>query len=353
MFRNKKRLPSKVKYQSSQFRTKLARARTYQRNPAGWSKYARLFRSRQWSVRVGVCVLMGVALFIFAMYLIFYPNWLHIRTVRIVGVRTALEQELRGQVERYLEQRTYFVPHKNILFLNESDLRSYILTVNPGVWRVEEIKKQWPHSLTVHVVPRDPTFRVTTQEAEWLISNDGLTLPATQQHANTLLVAANGLPAPELGKPYLNGNLLATLTAVKKSFAALTGLPQPTQVVLRPVVLDAPAPVVNGAPVATDSTTPAIALSTPIVSNLMPEEVEVVVPPSESAAGFRVLLQTARTFDEVFRQLQVLISKQEPERLQRLAYIDMRFAGKAFICLQNTPCAKSVEITPSTLEAVQ
>jgi hypothetical protein len=297
---------------------------------------------------------MGVALFIFAMYLIFYPNWLHIRTVRIVGVRTALEQELRGQVERYLEQRTYFVPHKNILFLNESDLRSYILTVNPGVWRVDEVKKEWPHGLAVRVVPRDPTFTVVTQDGAWLISNDGLTLPEAQQNTNTLLVSAHGLKSPELGKVYLSGNLLAMLAAVKKNFAALTGLPQPIQVVLRPVVLDAQvAPVTHMVPVATDSiTSTPIASSTPVVSELMPEEAEVVVPASESAVAFRVLLHAASTFDEVFRQLQVLIAKQGPERLQRLAYIDMRFAGKAFICLENTPCARSESIAESQLPGV-
>lgn len=342
MFKNKKKLPSKVKYQSTQFRTKLARARTYQRNSGGLSKYVRYFRSKQWSFRLWLFALAGLGLFIFLVYLVFYPNWLYIREVKIVGARTALEQELRGQVERYLDQRTFLVPHKNLLFLRSHDLQSYLLAVNPGVWRVDEIKKHWPHALTVQIVPRDPAFTVTTQEGTWLVSNDGLTLPSTTQQTNTLAISANGLKAPELGKVYLSGNLLATLTAVKKSFAALTGLPSPTQVVLKPVVLDARlSPTTNSMPVATGSVAPPPAdLGMSTASDLMPEEVQVVVPASGLVSAFNVLLQTTSDFDEVFRQLQVLLSKQGSDRLQHLAYIDMRFAGKAFICLQNTPCAR-------------
>lgn len=342
MFRNKKKLPSKVKYQSTQFRTKLARARTYQRNSGGLSKYVRYFRSKHWSFRAWLLVFSAVGLFIFLVYLVFYPNWLYIREVKIVGARTALEQELHGQIDRYLDQRTFFVPHKNLLFLSPHDLQSYLLAVNPGVWRVDEVKKQWPHALTVQIVPRDPAFTVITQEGTWLVSNDGLTLPSTTQQTNTLVITAKGLKAPELGKVYLSGNLLSTLTAVKKSFAALTGLPSPTQVVLKPVVLDARlSPTPGTVPAATGSVLAPVAdLGISTTTDLMPEEVEVVVPASGSVSGFSVLLQTASTFDDVFRQLQVLLSKQAPDRLQHLAYIDMRFSGKAFICLQNTPCAK-------------
>lgn len=354
MFRNKKKLPSKVKYQSSQFKTKLARARTYQRNSGGLSKYVRFFKSKQWSFRFWLLALVGLGLIGFFGYLLFYPNWLYIREVRVVGARTALEQELHGQLERYLDQRTFFVPHRNMLFLHLPDLQSYLLAVNPGVWRVDEVKKRWPHSLTVQVVPRDPAFTVTTHEGTWLVSNDGLTLPNTTQQTNTLLITAHGLRAPELGRMYLSGNLLATLTAVKKSFAALTGLPSPTQVVLKPVVLDARlSSMDSGASVASGSiVTPLADLVTSTASDLMPEEVQVVVPASASVSTFYVLLQTAGAFDEVFRQLQVLISKQAPERLQHLAYIDMRFSGKAFICLQNTPCAKPLEVAAPQAPAV-
>lgn len=346
MFRNKKKLPSKVKYQSSHFKTKLARARTYQRNPGGWSKFLRLIRSLRWSFRIWMCVLGLVVVFVFGLYLTFYPNWFFVKNIKVVGARIGLEQELHGQVDRYLDQRRFLIPHRNLLFLSRADVQSYILAVNPGVWRVDEVTKEFPHTLLVRVAPRDPAFSVVTHEGTWLISNDGLTLPSTMQAVNTLLVSAQGLKSPELGKSYFTGNLLATLAAIKKDFAALTGLPAPSAVVLKPVVFDThmlnTPNVVPPATVAVSGTGQA-ELSTPVVSDLMPEEVSVLVPAGGQVSAFTVLLQTGNNFDDVFHQIQVLISKQSSDRLQHLSYIDMRFAGKAFICLQNTPCAKPLE----------
>lgn len=352
MFKNKKKLSSKVKYQSSRFKNKLARARTYQRHPGGWSKFVRQLRSLRWSFRGWLLVVFACVFVCSALYVVFYPNWFFVRGVAVVGARVALEQELQGQISRYLTQRRFFIPHKNLLFLSTEDLRAYVLAVNPDVWRIEEVRKRWPHSLIVRVVPRDPAFTVTTGEGVWLVSNDGLTLPGTSEPVNTLPITAVGLKNPELGKSYFSGNLLTTLMAVKKDFAALTGLPNPTQAVLKPVILDT---YVQGALGASNTTSPATQSvgaiesqsSKPVVSDLMPEEVLVQVPGSGQVSAFGVLLQVAGNFDEVFRQLQVLISKQSPDRLQHLSYIDMRFPGKAFICLQNTPCAQAVGTTPS------
>ncbi len=346
MFRNKKKLPSKVKYQSTQFKTKLARARTYQRNPGSWSKFIRTVQSWRWSFRTWLFAIVAVIVFCFGLYISFYPNWFFVRDIKVVGARIGLEQELRGQVDRYLAQRAFVLPHRNLLFLSRTDLQSYILAVNPGVWRVDEVKKEWPHSLVVRVAPRDPVFTVITHEGTWLVSNDGLTLPSTMQSVNTLLVSAQGLKAPELGKNYFTGNLLATLAAVKKDFVGLTGLSAPTQVVLKPVVLDTRIlNVPNSLPAATSALNTGLQVDplAPVVSSLMPEEVLVVVPAGAQTSAFSILLQTAESFDDVFRQIQILISKQTPDRLQHLSYIDMRFAGKAFICLQNTPCAKPLE----------
>lgn len=345
--KNKKKLPSKVKYQSTQFKTKLARARTYQRNSGSWSKFIRQIQSWRWSFRTWLFATVAVIVFFFGLYISFYPNWFFVSDIKVVGARIGLEQELRGQIDRYLAQRSFVLPHRNLLFLSRADLQSYILAVNPGVWRVDEVKKEWPHTVVVRVAPRDPAFTVTTHEGTWLVSNDGLTLPSTMQAANTLLVAAQGLKKPELGQNYFTGNLLATLAAVKKDFVSLTGLPAPTQVVLKPVVLDTRVlNVPNSLPVATSAlnTGSLVDPLAPVVSNLMPEEVLVSVPTGSQTSAFSILLQTAESFDDVFRQIQILISKQSPDRLQHLSYIDMRFTGKAFICLQNTPCAKPLEV---------
>lgn len=286
-------------------------------------------------------------MFVFGLYISFYPNWFFVRDIKVIGARIGLEQELRGQVDRYLAQRTFVLPHRNLIFLSQTDLQSYILAVNPGVWRVDEVKKEWPHALVVRVAPRDPVFTVITHEGTWLVSNDGLTLPSTMQSVNTLLVSAQGLKSPELGKNYFTGNLLATLAAIKKDFAALTGLPAPSAVVLKPVVIDTHmlnSPNVVPPATAAYSGAGQSELSTPVVSDLMPEEVSVLVPAGGQVSAFTVLLQTGNNFDDVFHQIQVLISKQSSDRLQHLSYIDMRFAGKAFICLQNTPCAKPLEV---------
>lgn len=350
-----KKLPSKVKYQSSQFRTKLTRARSYERRSGGWASFSRTIKTWRWSARTWLFAASGVGVFCLAVYIVFYPNWFFIQKVQIVGGRTVLGQELQGQVERYLTQRTYFISHRNLLFLPKHDLQNYLLAVNPAVWRIEEIKKQWPHSLLVRIVPRDPAFIVTTNDGTWLISNDGLVVPTVADPPTMLPIVAYGLKRPELGQTYFSRNLLATLTAIKKDFSALTGLPSPSAVVLKPVLLDVRAGSSFNAPLsATQSAgaafTPPVSL--PQISNVMPEEVQVVVPKSNPISTFSVLLQVADNFDEVFRQLQVLLAKQSADRLQNLAYVDMRFSGKAFICLQNTPCAKSVELVPNPAPTV-
>ena len=55
-----------------------------------------------------------------------------------------------------------------------------------------------------------------------------------------------------------------------------------------------------------------------------------------------MLLQLKQNPDDLKSQLDLVLSKQSRDRLQKIVYLDMRYAGRGYLCLESTPCAEKL-----------
>lgn len=346
---NQRKLDPRVKYQQRQFKGKLAKARTYQRPATG--SLAAALRKFNWKLLVGIVIALGIA-----WYISFVPNFLFIRTVLVQGGRSEVNAEVRVQVERYLEDEYFVFPKKNLLFTSKRDIASYLVTANAHIWRIEKVNKKWPHGLEIVIVSRDPAFLWARNGEQILIANDGSVLPANEpKDVSSLLSVSGQFPVgAAVGSAVFEGGLLNSLAILKSDFSRITGLQKVLNVELVPVLAETfpsspaaqqpggatPAP---GHDAAATTTVPVQALPrTPTVLDVPPRELRVRVAADSAKAmpQFDVLLDVDDTNVPTLTRLKELLAGQSADRLNHLAYVDMRFDSRVYICLTSAPCAQ-------------
>jgi hypothetical protein len=231
------------------------------------------------------------------------------------------------------------------MFLSTHDVAEYITSVNRHVMRVVSINKKLLRTLTIEIAERVPAFSFTDGGNHFVVSNDGTVLPQNEssQTSGSLLSVVGTVPGtlPTVGADYVSGALLTTLVKIRDGFSARTALPAPLSVELVPVVA-----AISSA----DSLQETGAMATPASSALAPavpllpvapQEVKVFVPadPARYISSFYVLMNVDEHTDKTLDMLKLLILAQPQPRLSQLVYVDMRFPGKAFICLKGASCA--------------
>ncbi len=352
MFKKQKprQLDPRVKYQQRQFKGKLARARDYQRPATG--SLAALLRKFNWRLFFGVAAIFAVA-----WYISFVPNFLFVRTIVVEGGRESVNAEVRGQVLRYIEGKYLVFPKKNLLFTSKRDLTSYVTTANAHVWKVDIIQKKWPHTLHIRIVPRESAFAWTSGEQQVFVANDGSVIPASEAgDISRLLPVFGKLPVrTDVGASVFTDNLLASLTILRNDFSHITALPTITRVDLVPVLAESfpiTQPSSSGGAgqdvAATTTATPPPPTNIPTVLDVPPRELKVRVAAgnARSMPEFSVLLDIDDTNIATLTRLKQLLDGQSADRLKQLAYVDMRFDSRVYICLITAPCAKDGTTPP-------
>lgn len=347
MFKQKqsKKLDPRVKYQRPQFKQQLARARSHRR-PSGMGFFGRLLlalRGVRWRA-----VLIGLAIAAAAFYVCFVSNPLFTRTVVVNGVSDAVRSEIEQQAQQYLSGRYLALPRRNLLFLSRKDLADYIAVVNPHVWQVTRVEKQWPSTIVLSVLAREPVFAWSHESEHAVIGNDGTVLPEGEAQGRVLLTVTGLLPGRAVvGEKYVSGSVLSTLMVLKNSFASVTNMPELSRVEFVPLIAKEQAPLASPSPVAPTGIgvvpTPTQLPPVPTPLNVAPQELRAHVPahPPRGTPSFVVLFSVSADTVDALQKLKILLAEQPASRLARLAYVDMRLPSRAFICLQNTPCATS------------
>ena len=343
MFGNKKqKLDPRVKYEQPQFKKQLQNARAYKRVPAssGNSVFLRILKIARrvpWKLALGVVIAT-----VLAVYICFVPNFLFITTITVQGGTDKVAADVEQQATRFLHTSHFGIPRRNMLFVPSQELATFLAAANTHVWRVDEVKKQWPNKLSIRITSRVPVYKFNISGQEIVVANDGSVLPKEEAPYNSqlLLVSAQTGSFAEVGGKQFSGELLATLSSVKNNFTALVNLPSPTKIELVPVMVAAPSASIlptNSLP--PQGITPTHRLEQ-VALNVPPEEVRVFVPPyaNSNTPAFTVLLPVSEDTNEVLIKLHALLASQTAERMKNLEYVDMRFSSRAFICLKGTPC---------------
>lgn len=122
---------------------------------------------------------------IIILYIIFFSSWFQIGKTDVQGPNKALSQSLEKEVNNYLNSRLLA---KNWLFLNQSDLKSYLQKTFTGQETIT-VTKKFPNGLSVATDEQKPGLIWKTGSRTYILSSGGRVISEQQKSDSS-----SGLP---------------------------------------------------------------------------------------------------------------------------------------------------------------
>lgn len=301
-------------------------------------------------------ILIGclVPLLLIFYYLIF-GSYFQVKEIVVDGLGEN-NSKVVSQVKEHLSSSRFLgMREKSLLLFNADDLTG-ILEKRIDVLGVTSIKEDWPSKILIQLQPRTPTFRVEQDGKNKIFGEDGRYLLQSDLNDPTSLVVPKlrwnvGLSGVMSGEN-LNKDLAVKISGlthavVQSGISNVLGvevlplvlLEKPQEKALEKIFGD---DVTTGDPLVQTSISP----HDNIIYKQQDELSGELVLEAKSALGteksFYLLLQLKQNPDDLKSQLGLVLSKQSRDRLQKIVYLDMRYAGRGYLCLESTPCAEKL-----------
>lgn len=324
-FKKKKKLDARVRFQQHSFLRQVQDARAYRRTAPPLPA-----KNNRWWTKFWVLALAsGLGVLGVAYYILFVPNILFVQTVTVAGVEGEALEGIKKTAQEYIETKTYAIlPRQNKLLLNTQELTQYILQQHEHVLGVSEVRQAWfSRELAITIVPRVEQFLLEYGFRKFVVSSDGVVVKEIFEavpNGNYLRLTTLAQNTPRLQETVLSAQALLALNTLRAEFFSATGVGIDYVELLG--LLDKQ---VSG-------------------SYLSVQELVVhTYPHSErKLPGFKILFDVNSDPGEALANVGLLLSNSPKDRLGQLAYIDMRFKNRGFICLANTACTHPPEPPP-------
>jgi len=313
MFKNKKKLDSKVRFQRQSFKKQLRQARDYKRETKkltnrNWEVYLNMLGLGSWKTKV--LAIISIAFFV---YWIYVPNIFFVKNISVVGNE---QKEITGGISRSVRQ--YFSTHllwpqRNLLLLSKSALQTYIAKNNTSVLHVAGVSKKFPNTVIVTINPRVENYRLEVPQGMHTLSNDGIVLSqlgdvATSSLLNSLkriIIASSSSSNITVGQPFMEPESFSGVQELEKTFA-------------------------ESAKTEVD-----------YFSMETPQDPDIAV---HAKAGYTVFFDSSTNIPKSLAALKVLLANLPATDIKKLLYIDMRFDNKSYVCYKGTACEKPIII---------
>lgn len=357
--KKKSKLDPKVRFQHKQFKSKLDSARSYKRTSRAIpeSSFDRVMTAiglpARWSQ------ILVLVLFAGLFYLAYVPNFLSIESIHIQGLSDAQAQDLEASLRRQIADSHFFNPQHNILFFDKDSVDRALADV-PSVHFIASLNKDIRgRSLYIEAESKYDRFLLAAPEQVFDVYNDGSLHQQSgvsridwDNHLNQSMIkvrlyqnlqfSANQAVFHRDLFAYMN-RLIDVLAEVEgQQLAYLTfrepALPQPVAVE-QPITEDLveedgqTEEVIE--PVVVEPQIPNIQL--PFNSS---EVHAVFYKNNDLRSTYRVIFDATADAQKSADELRLLLSQTAPDRYDQLFYVDLRIPEKAFLCLENTACAK-------------
>ena len=301
----------KFKYQSQNFKDKLAKAKTYKRNssPLAENKFVKFLQKKgltTWQVKLSFLILL--ASFI---YLLFIPNFLQILFVEISGPDQEQTVLIENKIQSFLNKGIVF-KQKNLLLLSKNNLVSF-LEQQDEIIKVESLSKIFPNKIKLSIQPRKATYTFNCENTSSDYSNDGKYLKPTEQLASTtahLIKLVVKPPCPN--------------TDYRIPPAYLTILENLPEQILEALKLK---------------------VSSFEFSTKTDPDIKVILE-----NNVFILLDTNSYETVIGQNLKTLYQNLSDEEKKRLFYVDLRIKNKAFVCFKGNACTEQTTIKPVSPE---
>lgn len=116
-------------------------------------------KRRRFFTKLGLIIVILLAVIIGSGYVVFYSGWTEIRSISINGLKTLTAEQIYPMVNEKLEERSLPILKvkylKNNLFFNPEPIKETLLA-NFTIIKNIEIKKDYPHDVNIEIIERTP-----------------------------------------------------------------------------------------------------------------------------------------------------------------------------------------------------
>lgn len=245
-------------------------------------------------------------------YLIYFAPSLRIRIININGADGTLQSQIQSTSTNFLKHYNHLLPEKNILFFSVSNF-SKTISANSLVAKVQSVKKHYWHTIEIVIIQRVPAYVLKTPINAYVIANDGV--------VNGILAPTDALPAglpiitDDTADTFQNAGQAISLNKINFIAAVQNNLQNMVQVAVQSYGVSSK-----------DSNYLAV----------------------HTSSGYQILFNIESNAQDDLKHLQKILVQQPPNT--HIAYIDLRFDPKVFVCTVGQPCATipTTAVIPNT-----
>ncbi len=320
LFKNKKKLDSKIRFQHRGFKSRLINQRNYKRikktpPQTDWGVFLSRAGLSSWLSRI-----LTLLFFLFLIYIFYIPNLFFIKSVKFTGLDQPTQTIINNLTASFLNKKLPW-PQKNLLLLSKSKFESFLLANNKDILKINKIEKDFPNTLNIDFIQRKETYLIQTL------------------NPNYYVMAQDGLITSEI-YPNASGTLPSGLILIKLNKEAILPVNQKPFKEKSFWFIDESykniQPIIN------------TGLTNFEISDLENPYFEI-----NTELGYKIKLDSKSDFNKSLDRLNLLLSQILPGDLKNLAYIDLRFLDRAYTCNKNSPCANThIPNSTSTLESI-
>lgn len=296
---------SKIRFQSRAFKTRLKKAQGFKRQAPKSPNFAfgKFLTAIPMPVKLST---LGLAMIFSATF--FWPGIFYVRNVKINGLNEEQTSKVKAALAEYFLKPS-LLPKNNLLTLSGEDLKKTLQSSENNILTVVSIKKYFPNSLEVSVLPKSGKFLLSEKTGtSFIISND-LSLKRASEEKNT-------------------GNLIKINYESDENFED-TAYYSDSKIL--DLISSLNARLKNTANLDTDYFA---------LNSQQPGEIKAV-----QKNGSAYIFSREQDIAATVERLNLLLNSIDPKDEKRLAYIDMTVKNRGYVCLKNTPCANPAILT--------
>ena len=291
------------RFHSTDYKRQVSSRRTYSRpvrKPAEgfWPVFFDRIGLGTWLRKILAVVVLGVLV-----YLIYFAKFLKIDAINISGTAAggSVAQGISANFNKFAGQYVYGLPENNILFFDAARFKRGLLASDFDVSSVSSVRRASLHAIAITIVPRAAAFNLAIQDNFFVLNSDGVigsALAGPNSNLKTVIDTADQNLTP--GQSLFSPDKAAFLEYVDQNFSS------EIQASIDHYEI------------------PGVASSDLILF---------------TQSGAQALFNSSGDPKVSLQRFFTIWSGLTADQHAKVAYIDLRFDPKAFLCYQGTACA--------------
>jgi hypothetical protein len=116
---------------------------------------------------------LAAIIFLLLVYLFYFAPFLKITSATVNGASPEESSAIESALKDYTATFFYIFPQKNILFFSGSRFKSYLLARDYSISSVKQIQRKFPHSLEISIDQRVAAYTFQSQGNFYILNSDG------------------------------------------------------------------------------------------------------------------------------------------------------------------------------------